>query len=321
MDNKQLGVIIVVILGVAFAMGAFGSITVGDVTIDPIGGEDPDDNVSTSFAPHDFTIRKRGVGTALTSVPVFGWYDWNENGLVDIGNIAEDEGEIEHLTSDSSTGLVSTVIEYPIGESVLYQVQASGYQVQTFSRVRSSVPSAWNGDALSVVDCSVTLTDTGVSRVSAEGNLLVTDTGDFNTTTAGTTTPQFTFRHTATSSDAGINQAAYTNWDTAKQYSGTIVAATFTNQDFVDLNPDGYDGIFVGASETTIYWNVAGYFNDAGITGDEVFLLNFNLDVTAAGDVATIGMYQGIELKNLAIGILGSAVGTYETNLDIVMGP
>ena len=317
MENRQLGVIILVILGVAFAMGAFGSITIGDVTIDPIGGEDPDDNVSTSFSPHDFTIRKKGVGTALTSIPVFAWYDWNENGLVDIGNIAEDAGEIEHLTSDSSTGLVTTVIEYPIGESVLYQVQASGYNYETFSRVRNSVPSAWNGDALSVTDCSVALIDTGDSRVSVDGSLLVTATTDYNYT-AGSTEPAVTFRHTSTTTDSGISQAAYTNWDNAKQYSGVIVAMTFTNQDFVDLDPDGSYGIFIGASETTIWYNVDGYFNDAGSTGDEVFLHMFNFDITGEGDIATIGMYQGIELDDLAKGKLNTPIGTYETNLDFI---
>jgi hypothetical protein len=161
------------------------------------------------------------------------------------------------------------------------------------------------------------LTDTGDSRVSVDAVLLVTSSGDYNYTT-GTTEPTCEFRHTSTSTDAGISTPQWTHWGTGKSYSGTVVVATFTNQDFTDLKPSGYHGVFIGASTTTIWWFTNGYFNDADKTGDEVFILSFGMDISAAGDIATIGMYNDIEMSDLAIGVIGSAVGTYETDLDFV---
>ena len=101
--------------------------------------------------------------------------------------------------------------------------------------------------------------------------------------------------------------------------SGTVIVATFTNQDFIDLKPAGYHGVHIGAATTTVWWFTSGYFNDADQTGDEVFTLDFTMDISAAGDIATIGIYNDIEMSDLVIGVLGSAVvGTVETDLDFV---
>lgn len=266
-------------------------------------------------APMKWTPYKKGTTTAITSAEVYAWFDWDNDGAVDLGEYPN--GEIETLTGDGTSGLVTTNVHYPVGKNVYFQVHSSSYEVLVIERSVNSLPSGYDGDAIAVPNAFMILTDTGASRVSVDGTLLVSGTTDYNYT-AGTTEPVCTFRHTATSTDAGISSPAYTHWGTGKSYSGSIVAATFTNQDFIDLHPAGYDGIHIGASTTTIWWFVDGYFNDADQTGDEVFTLDFTMDITAAGDIATIGFYSDVEMKDLAIGVLNTQIGTYEDNLDFV---
>lgn len=266
-------------------------------------------------APHKFTLTKRGTSTAVESATVYAHFDWNGNGMVDLGEYPE--GEIETLTSAATTGLVTTGVEYPIGRPILYQVHKTGYEVETFSRTRTSVPAAYDGSALVVPSCFLTLTDTGTSRVSINGELLVTATTDYNYTLSGAE-PSVEFVHTATSSDAGINEKAFTHWGNGKDYAGTMVIATFTVDDFLDLVPSGYSGMFTDGTTVTAWWDVAGYFYDADDASATRYTLDFALDINDAGDIATIGIYNGIESSDLGIGIIGTALGTYETGLDIV---
>lgn len=272
-------------------------------------------NVHGQRAPQKFTPYKEGTTTALTSVETYAWFDWDGDGAVDLG--AYPEGEIENLVGDGTSGEISTQVAYPVGGKVWYQMHSSGYEVTQISRVVESVPNGYDGAAMAVPNAYMMLTDTGVSRVSVDGTLLVSGSTDYNYT-AGTDVPTVQFRHTATSTDAGIGSPQYTHWGTGKSYSGSIVAATFTNQDFIDLHPAGYDGIHIGGATTTIWWFTDGYFNDADQTGDDVFILEFSLDISADGDIATIGFYSDVEMKDLAIGVLNTQIGTYEDNLDFV---
>jgi hypothetical protein len=309
--NMAIGfVVLALVVGVAFGpqiMEYVNGLSGGTFVPPPSSGQ---------YAPQTFTLYKRGTSTVVTSAPVYAWYDWDGDGAVDLGEYPS-SGEIETLTSDGTSGVVTTAVEYPIGADVLYQVHGSGYEVETFARVRSSIPSGWDGDALSVANVHITLTDTGTSRVSINGELLVTSTTDYNYTASGAE-PQVEFKHTSTSTDSGVCEQAFTHWGTGKVYAGTMVIATFTTADFLDLVPDGYDGMFNDGTTATVWWNTAGYFNDADVTNDEIFRLYFNMDINDAGDIATIGIYNGIEVSDLAIGIIGSAIGTYETGLDIV---
>lgn len=266
-------------------------------------------------APQKFTPYKKGTTTALTSAEVYAWFDWDNDGAVDLGEYPN--GEIETLSGDGSSGLVTTNVHYPVQGDVFYQIHVSGYEVMQISRKVGSLPSGYDGDAIAVPNVFLILTDTGTTRISVDGTLLVSGTTDYNYT-AGTSEPVLTFRHTSTSTDAGISSPAYTHWGTGKSYSGSIVVATFTNQDFIDLHPAGYDGVHVGGATTTIWWFVDGYFNDADQTGDEVFQFDFTMDISADGDIATIGFYSDVEMKDLEIGVLNTQIGTYEDNLDFV---
>lgn len=287
-----------------------GQITTGITSLFVGKNKYDGETAAMKFIPY-----KKGTTTAIVSVEAYGWFDWDSDGAVDLGEYPL--GEIETLTGDSSTGEIETQLGYPVGGEVFFQLHSSSYEVLQIVRSVSSVPNGYDGSALGVPHAFMLLTDTGASRVSVDGSLLVTSSTDYNYT-AGTTEPVCTFRHTATSDDAGISSPQYTHWSTGKTYSGSIVIATFTNQDFIDLHPDGYSGVHVGGSTTTVWWFTTGYWNDADQTGDDVFLLSFNMDISAAGDIATIGMYSDVEIDDLEIGVIGSAIGTYETDLDFV---
>jgi len=306
--NRNIGIVVVaLILVVTFQgqiMAGLGSLFGGNIFL-------PDEG----SAPQTFTLTKRGTSTVITSATVYAWYDWNHNGAVDLGEYPS--GEIETLTSDGTSGVVTTSVEYPINQDVLYQIHASGYEVETFARQRTSIPSGWDGDALSVANCFLTLTDSGSTRISINGELLVTSSTDYNYTLSGAE-PTAEVVHTATTGDAGISEKAFVHWGTGKSYAATAIIATFTNQDFIDLKVSGMSGYFVGSTTTTVWWFVDGYFNDADVTGDERYSFNFAMDISDAGDIATIGIYNGIEESDLAIGVIGSALGTYETDIDIV---
>ena len=261
------------------------------------------------------SIYKRGTTTAIASVEVYAWYDWDGNGAVNMALYPA--GEIEQLVS-SATGVVSTSVSYPIGRDVLYQCHVATYESETFARNRAELPPAHAGAALSVPNVYMTLTDTGVTRININGELIATGTPDYNYTLSGST-PDVMFRHTSTSTDSGINEKAYTHWGTGLSYGGTFIGATFTNQDWIDLDCNGYDGVFIGATTTYVWWFTDGYFNDASTTSDDIFTLTFcNMDIDAAGDIATIGLYNTCETEDIESGDWTTVIGTSETGLDIV---
>lgn len=314
-DRRNIVVAAILIFAISMQMGWLSGFGIDPLQIPTGNIFNP---VTGDTAPQKFTLYKRGTSTALAAATVYAWYDWDGDGAVDLG--AYPEGEIEELTSATTTGLVTTVVEYPIGADVLYQVHLASYEVETFARSRDSLPSAYDGSALVVPSCYLTLTNTYTSLVRVAGvGYLVTSSTDYNYTLNGDK-PEFIFEATAVSTDAGNTEQAYTHWGTGIAYAGTVVAITCTNQDFIDLGliGSGFSDYFVGATNTICWFNTAGWFDDADITGDSVFELAFELSITAAGDIATIGIYQGMEQADLNVGALNTPIATVETDLDIV---
>lgn len=302
-------VCVVLFLGATFAP------QINNFIVGLVGGENPFVPDSGLMAPQKFTLTKRGTTTAVETADVYAWYDWNGNGLVDLG--AYPEGEIETLASAATTGLVTTTLDYPIGKPVLYQVHKTGYEVETFSRIRSTVPAAHDGSALAVQSVYLTLTDTGATRISMNGELLVTSSTDYNYTLSGAE-PSCEVVHTSSTADTGINEQAFTHWSTGKSYAGTFLGITMTEADFLDIVPSGYDGFFNDGTNYYIWFFVDGYWNDGDITGDERYSVYFNCDINDAGDFAILGLYNGVETKDIAIGSWTTVLGTSETDIDIV---
>lgn len=313
-QNNQIKIvamiIVAVLIGTYFApqIGTFIDGVLGGSTFVPdTGGDD--------FAPHKFIVYKRGTTTELADAEIFAWYDWDGNGAVKLGEYPD--GEIESLSSATTTGLVSTAISYPVGEDVLYQVHLATYEVETFTRSLSSIPNAHDGTALSVPNVYITLTDTGATRISMNGELLVTSSTDYNYTLSGASA-ECDVVHTATSTDAGINEQAFTHWGTGKSYGGTFLGLTMLTADFTDLCPEGFDGAFSDGTNYYVWYFVDGYFNDAGFTGDERYSMTFMSDIVDAGDFAIIGLYNGVETDDLEIGNWNTVLGTSETDIDVV---
>lgn len=311
--NRNWAIGVIAVLGFAYLVGVFGPLGYpSPVGIDLLGGSVINDGKT---APVKFSLIKRGTATAVETADVYAWYDWDGDGAVDLGEYPE--GEIETLASAATTGLVTTSLDYPVNRDILFQIHKAGYEVETFARRRTTIPASHDGSALAVANVLLSLTDTGASRVSINGELLVTATTDYNFTLSGAE-PACEFVHTATTGDAGISEDAFVHWSTGKSYAGTFLGMIFLNQDFIDLKPSGYSGVFTGASNTYVWYFVDGYFNDADVVGDERYSLFFNLDISAAGDIANIGLYNGVEVDDLSIGVWNTVLGTEETGLDIV---
>jgi len=308
---KMIGAIAIVLF-----IGATYAPQINEFIVSITGGTNPfTPEVTGEVAPHKFTLSKRGTTTAVETATVYAWYDWNSNGLVDLG--VYPTGEIETLASAATTGLVTTSIEYPIGKEVLYQVHKAGYEVETFSRTRGSLPSAYDGSALSVQACFLTLTDTGASEIRIGGELLVTESTDYNFTLSGDE-PTAEVTHVSDTGDSGITEQAFTHWGTGKDYAGTFLGLTMLQADFAKLQPKSFSGAYTDGTNYYVWYFTDGYFNDAEVTGDQRFIMSFGLEISAAGDLAIIGFYNGVEASDLELGMWNTVLGTEETNIDIV---
>lgn len=313
--NNQIKM--VAAIAVVLFLGASFAPQINQFIVDITGGENPFVPPTTSglMAPQKFTLYQRGTTTAIETASVYAWYDWNGNGLVDLG--AYPDGEIETLSSAATSGLVETGMEYPIGEPILYQIHKAAHEVETFSRTRSTVPAAHDGSALVVPSCFLTLTDTGQTEVHIQGQLLVTTTGTYNYVTGGDE-PEVQFTHVSVTGDTGINEQAFTHWGTGKDYVGTFIGVIMTNQDFLDLQLDGYSGFFRGDANTYVWYFVDGYFNDGDTTGDERYSISCFMDISDVGSLASIGVYNGVEAKKMPIGSWNTVIGTIETIISVV---
>lgn len=312
--DGTLAVLFLIILGggILFGPQILNALGLGGGGFDPF---DPDPPAQDTVA-HKFYVYKRGTSTAVSAPTVYAWYDHDGDGAVDLGEYPN--GEIETLAG-TTDGLVTSSVEYPIGEDVYYQVIDSSYETEIFVRSRDSIPNAHDGSALAVTNVFLTLTDTGSSRVTTTGaGLLVTSSGDYNYTTHGTT-PRCTFQHTATSTDAGVWEDGWTHWGNGKVYAPSFVGMTMTSLDFGDLVPDMsyWDGVYNDGTTAYLWKNVPkAYFYDADDDGAAIFEHVWYFNINDAGDIATIGIYNGVETEDQIIGVWGSAIGTYETDLD-----
>ena len=266
---------------------------------------------TTEKSPLSFNVYKEGTTTAIASVAVYAWYDWDGDGAVDLGAYPAD-GEIESLVSAATTGLVTTSVEYPIGKDVLFQCQVAAYEINTFARSRDSVPAAHDGSALSVPNVFL--------RANPEGQAYCSEsnTGNLVTATeyAGATygfSNVLDIKVISNTTDTGFSEGAYTDWDTGYEYSGNFVGITLTNQDFIDSGiSGGYDGMFVGASNTMLWMWIGNHFDNDADTGDGSFILGqleFT-DMTADWNM-TIGIHSSVKMTALNVGSFGTG---YEVN-------
>ena len=289
------------VLQTPYLIGMFG----GTDVVNPFDPADPDAQYCSQY----FTLYKEGTTTALASASVYGWYDWDGDGTVDLGafeGISADgvlvNGEIESLTSAATTGLVTTAVEYPVGELVSYQIHLADYEKNTFTRARNSLPIAHDGSALSVTAIYLRLSAAG------QGYASETNTGNLVTATeyAGGTygfTPTIEIKCISNTTDSGFSEVEYYDWSNGKHYTGQFVGITMTTQDFIDGNPSGFDFVFPGASNYFMIMWVGSHFDDDGVSGDQTFALGeLNMVMTADCNM-TVGFYSGILWDSAMLGI------------------
>ena len=290
-------------------------------------GYDP----TMDFASHSFILYTNGNSTVVESAAVYAWYDWDGNGLVKLGEFTGISGgvlgggEIETLSSAATTGVVTTSVEYPIGEFVSYQVHKSGYEVMTFERVRSSIPNAHDGSALAVTNCHLIASADTTASVLAGTTLMVSGTTDYNYTLSGTQ-PMCTLRLTPAVTDSGIEGKGYTHWGTGKVYGDSFIGMAMLTADanVLGADPADWDEIVNDGTYTLFkkfFVNLPEFFYDADDTGLGIYEFKFQLGygdgITGDGDIYQIGVWSDVLATSLGVhGNWGSADGTLEDNLD-----
>ena len=269
------------------------------------------------FAPHTFVIAKEGTVTAVPDVAVYAWFDWDGDGEVDLGafeGVSADgvlaNGEIETLAAVATTAVVTTAVEYPIGEAVSYQCIIASYEIAVYQRTRSTLPSAYDGSALAVSNIYMRASPAGQLYASEDntGNLISTVEYDGS---AWGIEPTIDIKLVANTTDSGTLETSYYDWSNGKHYTGQFLGITVTDQDFLDMQPLGFDEHIVGSSNHFLIIWIGSHFDDDGVTGDSSFALA-SITMYLTGDCnMTVGQYSGILWESAMLGIWGS---TYETN-------
>jgi len=328
------------VMTITYITGGFEWITGGEVTPDV-------EDIVVEGIPEEWVlspwtatlVKEDAVATKVANADAFVWFDWNQDGVMQrstFEGIVDGElvnGEIEQLASAATTGVVTSGYDYPIGEYFYFQIVVASYQTEVFKKVMIGSRN-FDGSAKSVGNIHIRATDASATdRISTTGaGLLVTSSGDYNYTLYGTT-PKLTFRHTAVTTDAGFSSqthadfddaTSWTHWGNGKVYAATFVGMVMTNQDATDLDPDVagfWDERIPGATNTIfIKWITDvedGLFYSSDDSGPAIYEFDFYFDINADGDIASIGVYQDVELDDALIGQWGSAyLGTYETDLD-----
>lgn len=263
------------------------------------------------------TVYKMGAESTNPAATGYVWYDWDGDGLVDIGNVDSGAGEIETLSA--SSGVITTNTYYPVSGDIYVQLHASSYEVVTYKRTVPSPALGWDGTTaipignmpMVALDASgtVTVVATGTSAVA-----MVTSSGDYNYTTYGTS-PSIDININCPTSDSGIGTESYTHWGTGKGYHGTFLAIKFVLTEKANLIFSDYDYIFDDGTSQWICWDIPSIFNDADLTDDGTYTKEFSLTIVGAFDWDEINVYNQVLETNFGQGSFGTQ-DYQETDLD-----
>lgn len=264
-------------------------------------------------------IYQLGAEATYPSATVLIWHDWDADGNVDIGNVHTGDGEIETLSASSSSGFTSGSY-YPVGATVKIQLQASAYEVVTYTRTVQGTPDS-NGIVyldnmpMMALDSSITVT---VDAVGTAGTVaMVTDTGDYNYTLNGVN-PTLTIRVACGTADSGIGMDGYNDWITGKAYHGTFVALKILLTEKSSVIFGSYDYLINDGTNQWIIWDLANpIFNDASLDDDGSTSISFPITITGEFDIDEVNIYDTVLETNFGQGTFGTADGQ-ETNLDFI---
>jgi len=279
--------------------------------------------------------KEDAAGTLIASETAAIWCDWNGDGVMqtdvfegyneDTGLVA---GEIEPASSAATTALLTSPSPYPFDRDIWIFVDTgkdSGgrdYQIEYAKFVMTGSPNS-DGSAkhLGTVYCRAT-DDGSLDYAGLIGGVAIDDGTDYNYTTNGAEA-DFELRIKLATADAGFksqtNPAFYTgsgsyyNWVSGKDYAPTFVGMYMTNQDFIDLGMDtsDFDFVYQGASNTYVAMFMDSFdddertFYDSDDSVAPTFTISFAVDITAAGQITYIGLYQDVEWNDFVLGIWG----------------
>ena len=368
-DNKfgYAALCIVLILG-AFGAGAVVmTATTGSVDwffdLNPFGGEVIDDDdgeiVDIEGETSQFvgTLLKADSTTKITEEPIYIWYDWNGDGVMqrgDFGGYTTDEGllgdgEIEDTSSAATTGIFTSPSEYPIDEVIYLFIDDEGEEYQmTYKKVAMSGSRNSDGSAKTIGEVEVRATDDGSLDYSGLINGKAIDDGtDYNATTDGDV-GEFELRIKLATSDAGFSsqtgygvnptydtqQEYWTHWGSGVKYAPSFIGFYLTNQDADDmgLKSSQFDFVKIGTTNTfyaTYLWHfdesdTGDMFYDSDDTVAPTFKATWDVDCDAAGAMIYIGLFQDVLWDDFVDGDWGpttdgTILGTLGADWDFVI--
>jgi hypothetical protein len=289
-------------------------------------------------------------GSLIASETAWIYCDWNGDGVMKrdtfmgystTGGLVL--GEIEPASSVATTALLTSPSQYPIGRTIWVFVDTgkdSGgrtYQVAYASFVLSGTKDS-NG-VIHMGNVYARATDDAVTYAGLVGATAIDDSTDYNYTLNGAE-HEFSLRVSLVTSDAGFNSATnptfytgagpWTHWGNGIEYAPTYVGFYLTNQDFIDLGVDttGFDLVYQGATNTycAIFldsFDQNEFFYDSDLTTAPTTEFNFAVDITGAGAIVYIGVYQDVKWSNFVLGIWGDTtdnqiLGTLGADWDFV---
>lgn len=283
-----------------------------------------DNETVTLSARVDLDVFKRDTTTTPSGAGYIG-YDWNKNGIIEIGDKELGEGEIEKVTF--SSGAFTSSLRYPADKDLYIMFpssQNSGYETQTVIRqVPSDAfgPGRTGNEAITVGDVFLTLLeDTITVTVSEEdAGTLVTSSTDYNYTTYGTTA-KMTVKITLGTDSSGIGVVDYTDWSdwdgSPAKYKGTFIGIKMDAADSGNAVFSSVSGSDDQGDYSYYWWDVNELImNTAGSSDDGTYKLEFTITVIGAFDLNSIGIYNEVLENEFGQQAWGTADGE-ETDID-----
>jgi hypothetical protein len=280
-------------------------------------------------------VKEDAVATALSAPTVYIWCDWNGDGQMQRSAFAGYSsangligGEVEE-TAASTLGVFTSPSEYPIGMDIwLFVDDGAETYCHAYHKFQMTGSPHADGTAKSIGNVYVRLCDDAVTWSGLVRGVSIDDGTDYNYTLSGTT-GLFEARATLATSDAGIlsdtdpafydGTGPYVHWGSGKEFAPNFFGFYLTNQDGVDLGLDSGDFDFYYEGVTNTYCAIYLDNSDPAIFYDSdddaalVYTFDFDVDISAAGCLLYIGIYQQIEWDDF---IRGSwSEGTDANNL------
>lgn len=278
-------------------------------------------------------VKEDATATKVTSATVYIWCDWNKNGAMDLGafqgyiNGVLSGGEIEETSTDATTGVFTSPSNYIIGSTIYGFIDdgAETYQ-NAYFKIQMTGEPASDLTPMPLGNVAVRLTDDGaISYSGLIGGVAIDDSTDYNYTLSGTTA-EFEFRAKWATSDAGVSPGYmdefwageyWIHWGNGKKYTPNFIGLYGTNQDITDAGLDSgdFDFWYQGATNTFaaifITSDMANLFYDSDLDTAPTLTAVFDVDISAAGALVYVGIYQPHEWSDFARGSWASTTDAF----------